>query len=577
MDNNPQREADAGVRDLNDVTWFDLSTYRMQLQLVPGSPADDRPHRLRVRGRGAESYAEELRALGFDRLAGDWVRPADLALSDLAAALRREFPQVGITKVSRTVAVGRDDDATQVSYTTVSEHRGNARVWLEGLRLNDAGFRKGTAYTVTLDPTRRTITLAIAEDGDRAVSGRTRPNGKTTPIIDVASEDLSAIVQQGMRLQVVVRPGLIQFTLSPREAAKAEREARTRNEVQRGYLSEGTLCAGAGIATHAVAQGIEQGGLRSRVDFIVDRERRYLEVANENNPAISRQTQIFEASLEELAPELLPKASLMQISLPCTGHSPSGKAKRGLASAEDHPTDALAVYGSMRLIDAVQPSIVISENVTQAATSASYALMRAYFQEAGYKIFETTLDHTDAGSVEARRRWWMLAISEGLARGFTLDDLPKLAKRHATLGDVLEPIADDDPMWSRNSYLDAKAARDADAGKGFKRQFVGPDSETVGTIGRGYYKRRSTEPFLKRDDGMERLLTPVEHARVKGIPEAIVRDVGNIVGHEVLGQSILHGHGVVLGERVATHLLGLLDEGDDDAAVKSQRRRGPGL
>lgn len=576
MDTNPQREADAGVGDLNDVTWFDLSTYRMQLQLVPGNPGSDLPHRLRVRGRGVESYAEELRALGFDRLAGDWVRPADLVLSDLASALRREFPQVGITKVPRTIAVGRDDDATQVSYTTVSEHRGNARVWLEGLRLNDAGFRKGATYTVTLDPGRRTITLALAEHGDRAVSGRTRPNGKTTPIIDVASEDLSALVQQGMRLQVVVRPGLIQFTLAPREAAKLEREARTRNEVQRGYLTEGTLCAGGGIATLAVAQGVEQGGLRSRVDFIVDRERRYLEVAHENNPAIKRHTQIFEASLEELAPELLPKTSLMQISLPCTGHSLSGKAKRGLAVAEEHPTDALAVYGSMRLIDAVQPSVVISENVTQAATSASYALMRAYFQEAGYKVFETTMDHTDAGAIEARKRWWMLAISEGLAKGFTLDDLPKLAKRHATLGEVLEPIADDDPMWSRNAYLDVKAERDAAAGKGFKRQFVGPESETVGTVGRGYYKRRSTEPFVKREDGMERLLTPVEHARVKGIPEGIVRDAGNIVGHEVLGQSILFGHGVLLGQKVATHLLDVVGE-DPDPTETKPKRRGPGL
>lgn len=558
----------------SESAWFDLSAYRLRLTLVPGNALLDRPNRIRARGAGAEAYAEELSAMGFARdTAGGWSRRANLGLRNLGVALRHQFPQMKIISTRREQIVGRDDDPVQVSYTTVQEHRGKNRVWLEGLRLADAGFSKGTNYVIALDPLRRTITLTLDAKGDRTVSGRQRASGKVTPIVDIANADLTDIVSEGMRLQAVVRPGIIQFTLSPKEAAKAEREARTRANVADGFVTEGTLCAGAGIATLAVKEGVELGGLRSRVDWVVDRDRRYLEVAHSNNPAVAASTRIFEASLEELAPELLSKTDIMQVSLPCTGHSPAGKAKRGIAIAEDHPTDALAIYGALRLIEAVQPSVLISENVPHAKTSASYAILRAYLAESGYRVFDKIMDHTDAGSVESRKRWWMLAISEGLAKGFTLDDLPQLPRCYATLKDAMEPVADDDAMWAKNEYLHDKATRDAAAGKGFKRQLVTGDNETVGTIGRGYHKRRSTEPFIVNDDGLERLLTPIEHARVKGIPESIVRDAGTVVGHEVLGQSILFGHGVLLGQKTAEHLRGVVAERNtpDVLAVKASK------
>ncbi len=560
---------DERSENMADPTWFDLSGYRLEFQLVRGDQKADRVNSLRARGAGAEAYAEELRELGFERGPDGWLRPANIGMREFADDVRSQFPQVRMIKMPRGQVVGRNDDPVQVSYTTVGEHRGRRRVWLEGLRLSDAGFEKGAAYSVVLDLERRTITLTIDADGDRVVSGRARANRAPTPIIDVASEALSEIVSEGMRLQAVIRPGQIQFTLAAREVAKAEREARLCDQVTRGYLTEGTLCAGAGVSTLAISEGVQRAGLRSRVDWIVDRERRYLEIANDNNPAVTGATRLFEASLEELAPCLLSKASLLSISLPCTLHSRSGKAKRKLAVAEDHPTDTLAIFGALRLIDAVQPSAIISENITLASTSASYAILRAYLTENRYKIFETVLDHEQAGTIESRQRWWMVCLSEGLAEGFSLDQLPQIARKYARLGEVLEPVSDDNPSWSGNEYLHRKAARDALEGKNFKRQLVGEDATTVGCIGRGYSKRRSTEAQLTRADGLERLLTPTEHARVKGIPESLVAGVSSTVAHEALGQSILFGHAVALGERVAEHMI--------VAAERITKRRAPGL
>ena len=169
-------------------------------------------------------------------------------------------------------------------------------------------------------------------------------------------------------------------------------------------------------------------------------------------------------------------------------------------------------------------------------------------------ISDRVLNQNDAGSLEKRDRWWFVAVSKGLAAGFSLDGLPARAREHDRLGDVMQDIADDDPMWADNTYLADKADRDRLAGKGFARQFVGPESTAVGGVGRGYAKRRSTEPFIQRADGKERLLTPIEHARVKQVPEILVQDLSATLAHEVLGQSVLFHHATALAEHVGNHL-----------------------
>lgn len=181
-------------------------------------------------------------------------------------------------------------------------------------------------------------------------------------------------------------------------------------------------------------------------------------------------------------------------------------------------------------------------------------LVRAYLKEQGYVISESILDASQAGTIEDRRRWWFCAVSRGLAEGYSMADLPPQPRRFATLGKALESISDDDSRWKAYDYLAEKAARDAAAGKGFKRQLVSESSTQVGTIGRGYAKARSTEPFLTREDGLQRLLTPVEHARVKGIPEQLVDGASATLAHEALGQSILYGHAVGIGQSLGEHL-----------------------
>lgn len=438
----------------------------------------------------------------------------------------------------------------QHTYTRVTEQRGVKRLWLQGLRLAACGFDRGTRFRVDFDADAGHLYLVADPMGPRVVSGRQRGE-RWEPIVDLCNADVVRLVGEATRVRVDFSPGQLRFSVSHLDAKLAEREARFRREVAEGRLTEGTLCAGIGMATAALHEGLTSSGVRSSVQWIVDRERRYLQVAADNNHAVTDQTTIFEATLEELEPHLLSPVSVLQASLPCTGHSPAGKAKLKIVKAEDHRTDATGVFGFMRVVEATMPSVIVSENVIPARNSATYALIRAMLEALDYRLHEVELGPEQSGAIESRKRWWLVAVSKGLPQ-IDLSTIPVFERRYANLGELLDPVPDDDRSWSSNQYLKDKQTRDSAAGKGFaQRQLVTPESVRIGTAGRGYSKRRSTEPMLVRGDGKERLLTPRELARAHGAPESLIADTSDQVAYEGLGQGIDHLQAVGIGRVIA--------------------------
>ena len=125
------------------------------------------------------------------------------------------------------------------------------------------------------------------------------------------------------------------------------------------------------------------------------------------------------------------------------------------------------------------------------------------------------------------------------------------------LADVLDDVPPDSSRWSGMTGLKAKQVRDEAAGKGFRLQVFDGDSETIGTITKGYAKVRSTDPKLSHPDdpSLLRQLTSAEHARVKQIPEHLAAGVSETLAHELLGQSVIHGALVAIGEHVARALV----------------------
>lgn len=421
----------------------------------------------------------------------------------------------------------------QVSYTALKAHKNGVRLWIEGAKLSTAGFERGLLYN--REVTAEGITLTLALNGEFKVSGRER-HGKAIPIIDMALGKFDQF-PAGTRIRAVFSEGTIQITIHHEDAAQARREKRFKQNMLDNTLTESSACTGGGISTAAIHQASRAAGFKNKVAWVVDCEIKYLQSAFSQNFAITDETVCFESTLEELETQFLTETDVFSFSLPCAGLSKSGTSKHGL-SPEEHESGT-SVFGVMNIIRAANPAVIYSENVKEAKGSPMYTLIIQELRRRGYVVLEAILDNSQTGTFENRQRYWFLAYSSGLPAECFADAFNfRLGRRYETLAQVMDQSVPDE-MWSDNQYLKDKQVRDLAAGKGFAtRQLLDGTATKVGTIGRHYNKRRSTEPFIVNGNGQERLLTVAEHSRVKSVPESLTANCGPTIGHEILGQGI---------------------------------------
>ncbi len=292
----------------------------------------------------------------------------------------------------------------QHGYYTIGSNKGQPRIWLQGGNLSQSGFKKGAYYEKTLDlDSGESILRIIAAPNEKScvVSGRKTTTSGYNPIIDIANSEILDVTKGAKKVRADFYENEIRISVHHLDKKQAEREGRLKANLRKGEISKGVLCCGIGMSTAAEHDGLLSMGIQSRTEFIVDRERKYLDVARQNNHAVDEKTRIFEASLEEVEPELLGYADMLSFSLECSGHSLAGKAKRSLKCAEEHPTGAAGVLGLIQIISAVQPSIISSENVVQARESASYILLKQMLDVLGYYVSEIELDSNQTQSLEA--------------------------------------------------------------------------------------------------------------------------------------------------------------------------------
>ena len=425
------------------------------------------------------------------------------------------------------------------------------RVWFEGLRLPMGNFEYKTAYRTIFDKKNQTIIMIVDPEGDREVSGR-KKKGKICPIIELFNSTVSSVLGDANQVRVDVYLNVIVVKVHHHEAKRIEREKRLIEHLSRGYIDKGSLCTGIGMAALAMDQGTQEAGIKSNLKWIVDRDSKYLRVACDNNDAVTCDTKVFTGALEEIEPHLLGAVDHLQVSLSCNGQSKSGKSKNQIKIAEEHGKDASGVVGLTKIIEATNPIVLTSENVIDARISASYLILKAFLNILGYNIYEKTLDEVQSGSMEKRKRYWLVAVSKGLPE-FTFDYVPNYPRVYETMADVKEV---GEFEWSDNQYLKDKAIRDKKDGKGFHvRNLITDESTSVNVSGKWYQKRRSTEPMWVSEDGQERLMTTKECARVKNCPEKLIENVSASTAYEGLGQGIDFNQGRGLAAGITTFLL----------------------
>lgn len=214
-------------------------------------------------------------------------------------------------------------------------------------------------------------------------------------------------------------------------------------------------------------------------------------------------------------------------------------------------------FSTLEVIKAFNPALIWLEQVPEYLNTASWVVVKSVLESLHYDLEVRILDGHEFGALERRRRMCCLAISKGLNTRFDIEKIASLRNPEACIGDILEDVPDDSPQWKTFQYLADKAITDKAAGKGFVRQLLTPKDTRCGSIGRQYYKYRSTEPFIKHptDERRSRIFTKGEHARLKTIPVEMIEGESESVAHEILGQSVIkcafeaasaaHGHSLI--------------------------------
>lgn len=425
--------------------------------------------------------------------------------------------------------------------TKLGEHRGKPRVWLEGYKLLREGYSPGTKFDLELKDSQ--IVLRVKEEGKFTVSKRER-NGRVTPIIDLNAQELATVFDGVEMLRVFIRQGAILISAHHQHERVVERVNRLTSKLEKGEpLSVCSLFHGGGVLDKAIHAGFKRSGIASSIVVAVEMEGSYLDSSLANNPELWDQNSIaIESPIQAVNLSRQPtQVDLLIGGIPCTGASKSGRSKNKLEFAESHEDAGALFFNFLEFVKALNPAMVLIENVPEYQKTASMAVIRSVLSSLGYSLQERILDGNEFGVIECRKRLCVVALSHGID-GFDLEKVLPVRTKESSIKDILEPVPLDSPRWKSYDYLGAKELRDKAAGKGFSRQLLTGDEAYCGTVGKGYNKCRSTEPFIVHPEQSElsRLFTPGEHCRIKGIPEELIDGLSDTTAHEILGQSVVY-------------------------------------
>ncbi|MGH0003457.1 DNA cytosine methyltransferase [Pseudovibrio ascidiaceicola] len=443
---------------------------------------------------------------------------------------------------------------TTIVNTKVGETRGRRRIYVEGQKLTREGIEAGQRYDLTTENGR--LVLKIGKEGKYTVSKKTK-GGKLLPVIDLTVKQVAELFDGVQMVRALIRDGGIVISAHHNQQKVEERVTHLLEKVSKNKpLDVISLFHGGGVIDNALHAGMGQTGVQLRTKAAVELEPAYMEASLSNNPIWDSKSIAIESGIQDVdMSRANTTADCIIGGIPCTGASRSGKVKNKLKHAEEHEEAGAMFFYFLDFVRKLNPAIVLIENVQEYQSTASMAAIRSVLVSLGYCLSERVLNGNEFGALERRERLCVVALSQGL-EGFDLDTVLPKRQKQATIAEVLEDLPLDSPRWKTFDYLAAKAERDLAAGKGFKRQELDASAEYCGTIGRGYAKCRSTEPFLKHpiDPSLSRLFTPIEHARLKGIPEQLVDGVSDTIAHQILGQSVIWPVFEAVGEALANHL-----------------------
>lgn len=456
-----------------------------------------------------------------------------------------------------------------VSIRRLGEHRGAPRLYIDTVALEAFGFEPGASFSVHVDDESKRVRVTLDAQGTHRVSQKRRPNGKSVPVIDLNSTKALALLAGAGLVRVVMLAGCL-HVLAVASARKAlQRLDRLEGRIEQDEpLRIASVAFGAGVTASAVHEGLATAGIRSSLCLVDEISPEYIEVALANNKLVTPATVVCNMPMQEAVADdwLVQKigtCDLLELGIPCSGASRAGAAKRGLKMMEDHPVVGHLVASVIQWIAALQPALILAENVVPYRDTASASILRRWLKDAGYAVTEMELDARDFGSLEARVRWFLVAHPSEL--NFDVESMRMESSVSTTgrLSSILDDVPLDDASYRRVEYLQAKEKRDLREGKGFRMQLLEATATEVPTLRKGYHKGGSTDPRIRHpfNPELSRLMTPGEHAKLKAIDESLIQGLCSTIAHQVCGQSVDTRPVKAIGRELGKALRRLLEHG----------------
>lgn len=438
----------------------------------------------------------------------------------------------------------------------IGEHRGAPRIYLDNAALAIAGFTPGAAYK--RETTGGRVVLRLDVNGQFKVS-RKEKEGKIIPVIDINSKEALSPLDGLKAVRLVIADGVISATPTASQANAQRRLKRLRENLAQGCIVSASLSHGGGIMDNAAHHGLAAAGIDSQMAFANEIDGDLMEHACGHNEVWSDTSMGLAAPMQEAVQDewlmqRIPQVDILAVGIPCSGASRAGASKRGLDMMESHPEVGHLAASFLMMVQRTQPAVVVVECVKEYQATASAQLIRQHLRDCGYGVKEVILNGKDFGVLENRTRWFMVAATNGIE--VNLDAIAPVCNPIRTVAEVLENVPADDAAWRDFQYLKTKAVRDAEKGNGFNMQIVRESDTSVPVLRKGYHKGGSTDPLLQhpQKEGIYRLFTAWEHARIKQIPEHLIDGMSQTKAHELLGQSVLHAPVKALFRRIGESL-----------------------
>ena len=441
----------------------------------------------------------------------------------------------------------------------IGSNKGTPRVYIDDALLEQVNIEEygQQCERVWMDDK---LIIRLCDEGKYKLSSK-KKNGRQVPVLDIQTLKLAELFDESSKLRIAIKSGVIVIQAHAQDNKVQEREKRFIDSIQSGAaLSLGSCFHGGGVMDRALHEGVNNAGISIDTSFVVEIDDRYLNSSIKNNSHMFNSKTAFICSdVADIQLNNIPQVSILAGGIPCTGASIAGKAKNKISLAEEHETAGACFFHFLSIVRASNPAICIIENVKNYLTTASFAVIKSVLSSLGYNLHTNVYKGQSYGAFEKRERMVCVAVSKGL--DFSVlekfdDSMSRFEVKPPRINEILETVPDESDLWKEVNYLKEKEERDIANGKGFRMQILDGESESCGVIGAGYAKARSTEPRIAHPtkSGLSRLFTPIEHAKVKGIPEELVEGLSVTVAHQVLGNSVIYPLFVAIGYTVANLL-----------------------